>query len=80
MGLSAEEAKNKVGNRYDLVLIASQRVRELSNGALPKVPGKRSKAVTALKEIEAGKIGREYLKRVGTRFAQKSRRQRQSAL
>jgi len=60
----SEGAKNAVGNRYDLVLIASARVRELKAGHLPKVTCKNSVSVTALKEIEAGFIGRDYLKKV----------------
>jgi DNA-directed RNA polymerase subunit omega len=53
-----------VGNRYDLVLIASARVRELRRGHVKHVLGTNSDTITALKEIEAGKVGREYLKRV----------------
>jgi DNA-directed RNA polymerase subunit omega len=53
-----------VGNRYDLVLIASSRVRELRRGHVKHVLGTNSDTITALKEIEAGKVGREYLKRV----------------
>jgi DNA-directed RNA polymerase subunit omega len=53
-----------VGNRYDLVLIASSRVRELRRGHVKHVLGTNSDSITALKEIEAGKVGREYLKRV----------------
>jgi DNA-directed RNA polymerase subunit omega len=53
-----------VGNRFDLVLIASQRVRELKRGAMPKVASKNGAVVTALREIEQGFIGRDYLKRI----------------
>ena len=63
MGRSAEEAKNMVGNRYDLVLIASQRARELKRGARPMISTKNGVIVTALKEIEQGHVGREYLKK-----------------
>jgi len=62
--ISSEEAVNQVGNRYDLVLIASARSRELKKGALPKVPTQAGHILTALKEIEDGHIGRDYLKRV----------------
>ena len=61
MGLSSEEAKNMIGNRYDLVLIAAQRARELKRGDKPRIMVKNGPAVTALKEIEQGKVGREYL-------------------
>ena len=53
-----------IGNRFDLVLVASQRVRELKRGALPKVTTKSTPIVAALEEIEAGFIGREYLKKI----------------
>ena len=62
LGLSNEAAVAAVGNRYDLVLIGSRRARELGRGDLPKLNGpKHSPVVTALKEIEQGVIGREYL-------------------
>lgn len=53
-----------VGNRYDLILIAGQRVRELQRGHKPKIATKSKPCVAALEEIEAGLIGREYLKKV----------------
>lgn len=61
---TSQAAVEKVGNQFDLVLIASARVRELRNGHAPKVSGKSGPTVTALREIEEGKIGREYLKKV----------------
>jgi DNA-directed RNA polymerase omega subunit len=63
LGLSSEAAVNAVGNRYDLVLIASRRARELSRGDLPRLPTRRGPIVTALQEIEAGLVGREYLRK-----------------
>jgi len=44
------------GNRYMLVLMASQRTKELIRGSRPKIDHaeKHSKAVVALKEIEQG--------------------------
>ena len=56
--------ENAGGNRFDLVLIASQRVREIRRGARPKVVTSSTPVVAALEEIEAGFIGREYLKKV----------------
>jgi DNA-directed RNA polymerase subunit omega len=60
-GLTSQAAVAAVGNRYDLVLIASRRTRELSRGGVSLVPSRHGPALTALKEIEAGKVGREYL-------------------
>lgn len=62
--ITSQAAVEAVGNRFDLVLIASQRVRELKNGHAPKVTTKNGPIVTALREVEQGHVGREYLKRV----------------
>jgi len=63
---TSEEAVNMVGNRFDLVLIASARVRELKRGYRPKVPKSNDgHTVTALKEIEKGLVGRNYLYKDG---------------
>jgi len=53
------------GNRFDLVLIASVRARELSrrhkaSGATTQI----NAPVGALLDIQAEKIGKEYLKKV----------------
>ena len=64
---TSEEAVNKVGNRFDLILIASQRVRDLKRGHQPKLKTKAGSTVTALQEIEAGLVGRELLKRLDTK-------------
>jgi DNA-directed RNA polymerase omega subunit len=47
-----------IGNRYDMVLVATARARELKkeNHSVAK-----SNILTALEEIEDGKVGREYL-------------------
>lgn len=62
--ISSEQAVNQVGNRYDLILIAAQRVRELRKGHRPKLTTKHGPMLTALTEIEEGLVGREHLKRV----------------
>ena len=64
---TSEDAVNQVGNRFDLVLIAAQRVRELKRGYRTKLTTKSGTTVTALEEIEAGLVGREYLKRIGNK-------------
>lgn len=48
------------GNRFDMIIVASRRVRELRRGAAPKVLTKSKPCVTALLEIAAGKIGKNY--------------------
>lgn len=62
LGLTSQLAVEMVENRYDLVLIGARRARELSRGDPAKVNRyKHSNVLTALKEIEQGKVGREYL-------------------
>jgi DNA-directed RNA polymerase omega subunit len=64
-GLNSELAVEMIGNRYDLILAGARRMRELSRGDMPKITLKfpHSAGVTALLEIEAGKIGRDYIYR-----------------
>jgi DNA-directed RNA polymerase subunit omega len=62
-GLTSEAAVAMIGNRYDLVLVGARRMRELGRGDMPKIASavKHSPAVTALLEIEAGHVTRDYL-------------------
>ena len=63
---TSQAAVAAIGNRYDLVLVASQRARELKNGSMPRVEGKdTSFNVTALREIEQGKYTfQDYLNKI----------------
>ena len=60
-GLTSEHAVEALGNRYDLVLVAAQRARELRRGHAPKIVTKYGAMVTAILEIEQGLVGNEYL-------------------
>jgi len=60
-GLTSEHAVEALGNRYDLVLVASQRVRELRRGHAPKIITKYGPMITSILEIEEGVIGIDYL-------------------
>jgi DNA-directed RNA polymerase subunit omega len=61
-GLTSEAAVAAIGNRYDLVLVGARRMRELGRGDTPKVDARgHGFCVTALKEIEAGLVTRDYL-------------------
>lgn len=60
---TSETAVAAIGNRYDLVLVASKRARELRRGHRSKIETTASHTVTALQEIEKGLITRDYLKR-----------------
>jgi DNA-directed RNA polymerase subunit omega len=60
-GLTSEAAVEALGNRYDLVLVAAQRARELRRGHAPKIVTKYGPMVTTILEIEQGLIGNNYL-------------------
>jgi DNA-directed RNA polymerase subunit omega len=60
-GLTSQAAAEAIGNRYNLVLVASQRMRELARGAQRRVMSRYGDGVTALLEIEQGKVGVDYL-------------------
>ena len=61
-----DKCVDMIGNRFDLVLVASARVREIRRGARALVDNSNnsSPTVLSLKEIEQGKVGREYLRKV----------------
>ena len=59
--ITSQLAAEMIGNRYELVLIAARRARELSRGDQPKVTKVSSHAVTALREIEQGHVDRSWL-------------------
>ena len=60
--ITVEDCLENVDNRFELVLTASRRARQISLGAEPRVPREKDKpTVIALREISAGLIGREVL-------------------
>ena len=63
--VSVEGAVDQIGSRFDLVLVASQRAREIKRGSTPMVQGDNGPIVTALEEIEQGLYTKEdYMKTV----------------
>jgi DNA-directed RNA polymerase subunit omega len=64
--INTEKCVEMIGNRFNLVLIASQRTRELRKGYRPLVNNSNdsTSVVLALKEIEQGKVGIEYLRKI----------------
>ncbi len=54
--VSIEDCMKYMKNRFELVVIASDRARQLMNGAEPLVKSKNKESVTALREIAAGYI------------------------
>ncbi len=61
--VTVEDAVEKVGNRFDLVLVASRRARQIATGVKdPLVEEENDKpTVLALREIEAGLISTEAM-------------------
>ncbi len=64
--ITVEDCLEKIPNRFQLVLAASYRARMLEQGHSPKLESKDKPAVTALREIAAGLVGIEMLKKVPT--------------
>ena len=59
--ITSQAAVQMIGNRYEMVLIAARRARELARGDMPRVTKVSSHAVTALREIEQGHVDRSWL-------------------
>ena len=62
--VDTDQCVENIGNRFNLVLAASIRVRELARGSRKLVDGNDGNVITALKEIEQGKIDREILRKI----------------
>lgn len=79
-GRTSEVAVEKIGSRYDLVLAASQRARELSRGDASQLENKahHTPIVQAIREIESGLIGKEYITKSEKTLYQKPRQQYKS--
>ena len=62
--ITVDDCLKRISNRFHLTLAATYRARQLSAGASPMVEPNRDKAtVIALREIAAGKVGPEVLKK-----------------
>ncbi|MDB5825190.1 MAG: rpoZ [Herminiimonas sp.] len=62
--ITIEDCLDKIPNRFQLTLCATYRARQLIQGHTPKVDARDKPTVIALREIAAGFIGREMLKKV----------------
>ncbi len=62
--VTVEDCLEKVENRFQLVILAAKRVKQLYKGSQPLIESKNNRqVVTALREIAAGKIGYEVSKK-----------------
>ncbi|MCW8931681.1 MAG: DNA-directed RNA polymerase subunit omega [Gammaproteobacteria bacterium] len=63
--VTVEDCLDNVENRFELVMVATKRARQISNGQEPLVESENDKpTVIALREIAEGKIGPEILSEV----------------
>ena len=54
--ITVEDCLTKVDNRFELVLLASKRARQLFKGAKPLIDSENREVVVALREIADGKV------------------------
>lgn len=60
--ITVEDCLDNLDNRFDLVLMAAKRARQLANGVDPLIPWENDKpTVVALREIADGLITRDIL-------------------
>ena len=57
--ITVEDCLARIPNRFELVVIASQRAKDLLKGSPPLVQADNKEVVTALREIAAGKVWKE---------------------
>jgi DNA-directed RNA polymerase subunit omega len=55
--VTVEDCLEKIPNRFALVILASERARQISRGASPLVECDNKPAVTSLREIARGDVG-----------------------
>jgi len=56
--ITVEDCLQKSSNRFELVMLAAVRARQLLKGAKPLIEADNREVVTALREIAAGKVRR----------------------
>ncbi len=54
--ITVEDCLGKVSSRFELVMLAAKRARELFKGAKPLIESDNREVVVALREIAAGKV------------------------
>ncbi len=64
--LTVEDSLKLIGNRFDLVLLAGKRARQIAMGAPPLLPNDEDDkpTVQALREIAAGKVTQENIDKI----------------
>ena len=54
--ITVEDCLEKVDNRFELVMLATKRAKQLSKGAKPLIDSDNREVVVALREIADGKV------------------------
>ncbi len=54
--VTVEDCLDNVANRFELVMLATRRTRQLLDGATPLVKARNKMPIMALREIAAGKV------------------------
>ena len=70
--ITVEDCLENVDNRFQLVLVATKRARQLANGVEPFLPWENDKpTVVALREIAEGKVSYDLINRVNAEDLEK---------
>jgi DNA-directed RNA polymerase subunit omega len=59
--ITVEDCLEKVANRFELVMLASKRAKQLFKGAKPLLETDNREIVTALREIAGARVRRKNL-------------------
>ena len=60
--ITIDDCLDKISNRFELTLAATNRARQITSGSAPLLDPDRDKpTVIALREVAAGKVGIEML-------------------
>ena len=58
--ITVEDCLERVPNRFELVLLAARRAKQLLKGARPLVESSNKEIVTSLREVAADKVRLSY--------------------
>jgi DNA-directed RNA polymerase subunit omega len=58
--VTVEDCLEKVDSRFELVLLAARRAKQLLKGSRPLVDSHNKEVVSALREVAAGKVRPRY--------------------
>ena len=58
--ITVEDCLDRVPNRFELVLLAARRAKQLLKGARPLAESDNKEIVTALREVAADKVRLQY--------------------